>query len=690
MEGWAQEGAPAELQALEALGGRLGLEAAYYDGRGRLQRASVESVMSVIGALGVELRTPADAEEATRRIDAERSRSLCDPALVAWMTGERDVTLGPAASDAERLKLVISSEDGREEAWSVQTDSMRRAAHGRLLLRLPEDLPAGFHQLRISDGAREQTASLLVAPDTCYAPAWDARPAVGGFLPLYAVRSDRDLGVGDLSELGDLAAWIGGCGGTLLGTLPLLSTFLDDPFEPSPYSPISRSVFGELFVDLEAAAERLAVGRVGGGELAKLLSSEAFLRDASKARDGNLVDYRASWNVVRRGLEAATRDAFGDERIWEEIERFGRERRLIGDYTRFRAELAQRRDGGDAEADRRLYLTAQWLVSDQLRGMVARGRENGCGLYLDLPVGVNGAGFDAWRRPELYAKNMSMGAPPDPLFIHGQEWGFPPVIPCASRAEGHASFRESVEAHLSVAPLLRIDHAAGLHRCYWVPREAPASDGVYVHYPAEEYYAALSILSNRYEGPIIGENLGTIPDYVNEGLRRRGVLTMSIGQFELGEREDRPLPAVEGASLAALNTHDMPTFAAHWHGTDIDLHERLDMLGADDPSDLRWGRGEMRARVLRGLQDAGLLAGGEEDPRAVLAALLRHAAMQRPAVLLVNLEDLWLERQPQNVPGIVEGYPAWRRRAVRMLEEITSDAASCDLLRVLASGGERA
>src|SRR5690606_3084258 len=132
------------------------------------------------------------------------------------------------------------------------------------------------------------------------------------------------------------------------------------------------------------------------------------------------------------------------------------------------------------ESERRLFLYAQWQLARQLDHLAQIGRRGGCPLYLDLPIGVHDDGFDVWERQALFTSEAALGAPPDAFFDEGQGWGVPPIIPWASRDEGHAYFLACIESHASRAGALRIDHAAGLHRCYWVPRGLSPRDGVYV------------------------------------------------------------------------------------------------------------------------------------------------------------------------------------------------------------------
>lgn len=686
----------AEVTALHRLARECGVQHVYTDALGRRRIASVESLLAVLGCMGVPLERIADAPEQHRRLAAERARRLCEPVLVMWLGLEPPLAAIPGAGEA--TEFVLEEENGPPRAWSSAN------GHGRL----PRDLEMGVHTLTLRRGGREERATVLVAPPRCRAvadamarprrsPGTPWRPVVGAFLPLYAAHSQASAGIGDLADLEALSEWAGRHGCRLFGTLPLLACFLDGPFEPSPYAPISRLVFGEVFLD---------VGREEAGASAKvqrLLDSPQGREEMRRVRSGDSVDYAGVWAFKRRVLAEAARGAFAREGLRREIEDFGRAAPIAARYARFRgamARLGARRGGGvwrawpeparagalrdeDVDEDeRRLFLYAQWRVQQRLEKLVAAGRRAGCSLYMDLPIGVHADGFDVWEHQRLFARGVQVGAPPDPFFAAGQAWGFPPLIPQVSRAGGHAYFRECLAAHVRYAGALRIDHAPGLHRCFWVPEGMPAAEGVYVRQPAEELYAALCIASHRGAAAIVGENLGTVPREVNRSLRRRGVLLMRIAQFELGGRED-PLPRAGRGELGALNTHDMATFAAFWSGADVDLHVRLGLLDPEQAQSERARRNDRRRTVSRAL---GLTRAESDDPAHVARALLAHLAGSRADVLLVSLEDLWGEMRPHNVPGVPYAF-SWRRRSARSVEAITADALLGRVIRSLASAG---
>lgn len=668
---------------LEALAQRCGVQRRYTDGGGTRRVAPDAAVLAVLQALGVPIERAQDAPGEIERLNRADASRLCEPVAVLW-TGRRAVVRlggGVQQPKAVRLRLDRDPQDAADagedpgEASEVVPRTFIRFGKEAVGAALPSCPPPGVYRLTVDAANRSDQGIVLVAPPRCYEPPREPGqgPVLGAFLPLYAARSDDDLGVGHLGDLTRLGEWAANTGCGLLGTLPIMTTFLDEPFEPSPYVPVSRCVFGELFIDMHDAAKRF-----GLEGLSAVLHGPDFRSGAASLRSNRLVDYRASWALVRRCLDAAAADVESSPSMSEKLRAFIKADPLLADYARFRADRAPA--GRTPEQESRLFQTAQWLLDHQLTRASA---SMGAGLYLDLPIGAHPDGFDAWREPGLHAPGASLGAPPDGMFRHGQSWGFPPVIPEASRRIGHRAFAEAIGRHLRHAAALRIDHAAGIYRCFWTPEGFDPTDGVYVKQPAEEYLAIISLLSHRHRATIVAENLGTVPVSITRGLERRGLANMEIIQFGLGD-PDNPLPTPAPRTLVSLNTHDMPTFAAHWSGDDIALHTRLGVVHDDESGSQTAARASMRERVAKALHAEGLVTAQNPAAEQVIEPLLTLAAGSDAAILLVNLEDLWGETQPQNVPGVSEGIDNWRRKSAKTMDEITQDPRAGALLRRLA------
>jgi 4-alpha-glucanotransferase len=487
-------------------------------------------------------------------------------------------------------------------------------------------------------------------------------------------------GVASYEDLRELTDWVGENGGALAGTLPLLASFLDTPFEPSPYSPLSRLFWNELFVDLGVAAKN-----AGCADASALLHAEAFVSEATRLNAADLVDYRSA-AALKRGVLQRLADCYfaHNRQNSAEFRAFLRGQPRVEDYAAFRA-VCERQGKGWWEWPERLragnvrpddfdlesyhyHLFAQFEAARQLEALSTTARAR---IYLDLPLGVNSNGYDVWRERELFATGVAAGAPPDAFFTQGQNWGFPPMIPDALRADGFRYLREALQAHLRYAGALRLDHVMSLYRLYWVPNGYPATEGVYVHYPAEELHAVLTLESSRHAATVIGEDLGVVPPEVRQRMKKHNLLRMYVVQFEARQDAATPLPAPPAHAVASLNTHDMPPFAAYHAGLDADLRAELGLLNPEETAQAHERRAELMRKIEQQLANAGLLQLPAHADQ-VRDALLAFLAVSDAELVLVNLEDLWEEIKPQNVPGTSEERPNWQRRAQLSLEEIVN------------------
>jgi 4-alpha-glucanotransferase len=678
-----------EREELLELARLHGIQTSYQDALGRHVEAKPESLLGVLQALQSPVDSAADVNDALRERREELGKRLVEPVVVAWDGHAPAIELRPgAARGAVSFHLDLEGGERRAQVADLGSLPETRPAgspHPGRLLTLSEPLPFGYHRLTVELDGRTAAALVISAPTRCYrGEEGGARRLWGTFLPLYALRTSRSWGAGDFSDLETLAEWTASLGGGVVGTLPLLATFLDEPFEPSPYAPASRRFWNELYIDprrLPEMADCPAARR--------LIESPEFLREVEALRASPRVDYARLMTLKRRVLEELAQRFFarpGDRQ--GELDRFLQSKPGLDNYAAFRAvgdrrgEPWQRwperlREGTLApadydEEDRRYYLWTQWAAEQQVSALAKEARRRGPGLYLDLPLGVHGSSYDVWCERDLFAPEASAGAPPDAFFTKGQNWGFPPLRPDRSRERGYDYLIACLRHHLEHAGILRLDHIMQLNRLFWIPRGMEAADGVYVSYPMEELYAVLSVESHRHRAMIVGENLGTVPPEVYEAMDRHDVLGMYVVQYELqpGSSGLREPPA---NCVASLNTHDMPTFQGFWQAKDVDDLESLGFFTAEQAKQERERRGAIR----RGMEAAlppDEQGRGSVTQAAILRDRLDHLAASPAAMVLVNLEDLWQETEPQNVPGTSTERPNWQRKARFSFEELSTRA----------------
>lgn len=684
-----------DARTLRRLARLYGVQSSYTDIGGTRREADRDALRAVLRANGADLDEGAPAAVRARTLELHR-REL-PPVVVAWTDGPLTLTLRRAPDADPPVCLRIEPDAGEPDArrpdagepltLDVPPERMlasrveTRAGEPRLVQRmaLPHALAPGYYRLRLEPGSG--SARLIVAPARVFQGTDALREgrAWGVFLPVHAIRRHEDDGAGDLDALSELFDWVADHGGHAVGVLPLLALFLDEPFEPSPYSPASRLIFSELWLGggdtvpggpapADGASEDAASPQGGGSD--------------PGAADAPLVDYRAVAQRRHRRLSAEAERAFRDGEP-AELAAFRRRRPDIDAYARFIATVVERgevwhvwpqrlkdgelREGDWDQAAYRYQLYAHWRLDQRLEALARRTRERGAGLYLDLPLGAHPDGFDAWRHRGTFASGVSVGAPPDPFFTGGQDWGFPPLRPDAMLATGMEYTIATVRAQLRYAGVLRLDHIMALHRQFWVPHGMVATRGVYVRYPARAFYAVLAIESHAARAAVVGEDLGTVPAAVRSAMTRHGVRGMHVGQFDADAGRHPVTGRPADGSVASLNTHDMPTFAAFWTGRDLRQREEQGLLEPDEVA----SETESRRRLRQAL--AAALGVEPSDRAAALEAWLETLARSDAALVLVNLEDLWGETEPQNVPGTWRELPNWRRRARRTLEQIRTD-----------------
>ncbi len=677
---------------LVALAKAVGVQPAYVDMAGGRCEASVETLLAVLRVMGMELAGEGDVGEALRGWRAARAGRWLEPVQVHWL-GERwrvGVRL-PAGLGCGLMRVRWELEG--EGVWEVDVQYGEELGNGvvggfEVLLPRPGELFPGYWRVSCEVGARVVSGLVIVAPARAYRSRGRVREW-GLFSPLYALHSDRSQGIGDYGDLGQFMEWVGRVGGSFVGTLPLLPAFLDDPCEPSPYSPVTRLGWNEVFLSLELVPEVMACPSAR-----RLMGGGGYAGEVGRLRSLGEVDYAGVMRFKRSVLEAASRWFFrgGGERraLYEE---FLRERPEVVEYARFRAVQEKRgvgwsswparmrggelRVGDGALGVEKYHAFVQWLAAEQVGEVVRRSRLSGVKLYLDMPLGTHRDGFDAWRQQGLFALGASGGCPPDPVFTQGQDWGFAPIDPVRSREEGHAYIRSYLGHHLRRAGMLRFDHVMGLHRLYWVPRGLSAAEGAYVTYPAEELYAILVLESHRHGAVVVGEDLGTISPEVKRMMRRRGILGMYVAQYEFRGPPKRPLRRVPEGVVAGLNTHDMPPFEAWCRGLDLEDRLGLGLLGEGDVRRERRLRGRIKSSLRRLLR--GSLGGGD----GLMERLLGYLAGGSAGYLLLNVEDLWREVLSQNVPGTSVERVNWRRRLKKSMEELEADGELGGLLRAV-------
>ncbi len=588
----------------------------------------------------------------TTYVDVHRERHDADPEVLAVAV---EALTADAAADADAVvdPVVVVRDGPPDAAVSTLATARHRVTDAELVLAdgtvvtpvvasdghtvtVEGPLPIGCHELRMETAAGAGATTLVRPPGSMLTRGrWHG--GSGLFVPTYALWDD-DTSLPSFSLLGRLAGVLGELGTEVLTTLPLYAAFLDEPFEPSPYSPASRLHWNEVFVDDDA------------------------LPPAPVPPLGRHLDWAAVGRRRRQQMVAAS--AALDAATAAELDRFLAGRPDVAAFARFLTDRPGAPAGDDpVELVRRSHELAQFLADRQLADLAAAERHDGAaGLAIDLPIGCHADGYERWAHPELFADGFAIGAPPDLFFTAGQNWGLPPQLPHAGRRSGHRLWRDLLTRAGEHAALLRIDHVMAVHRLWWVPEGFGADRGVYVSYPDQELLAVIAATAAACGTVVVGEDLGTVPEEVRELLAAWEMLGMHEEQFHMTPSmlPERAVAEIGARTVAGIRTHDMQPFAA------FVAHQ-----------------GEALAEYRRRLVPVlGREVGGTYGE--ILDAVLERLAGSASALVTVDLDDLVGETEHHNVPGKV--LPTnWCRRLDRSLTDTLADPDVRRRLTILGS-----
>ncbi len=671
--------------SLVELARRYGVATEYQDWTGKDAGVAESTLIAVLDALGVSAATDDERAAALAAHDRDHwARSL--PPTIVGRAGTAS-SFWVHVTHGDPVRLWIRLEDGTVRTGLRQLENNRAPYDldgrwvGEATFELPGDLPLGYHELHLQVGSFDTSTLVIVSPASLELPArLGSNRAWGLATQLYSVRSQRSWGIGDLTDLADLAVWSAsrhGAGFVLVN--PLHAAAPTAPMEPSPYLPTSRRFVNPLYLRVEAIPEFAYVrhrGRI----------RKARTEVQARADRAELIDRDAVWKVKRAALEtvylversagrelayAAYRDREGRSldhfAIWCALaEEYG------SDWHRWPEELQHPSNAAIAEfaADHAdtvdFHRWLQWQLDDQLTAAQATAVQAGMnlGVMHDLAVGVDPNGADAWALQDVLALGVTAGAPPDEFNQLGQDWSQPPWRPDQLVNQAYGPFRALVNAVLRHAGGVRIDHIIGLFRLWWIPKGSPPTEGTYVRYNHEAMIGIVALEAHRAGAVVVGEDLGTVQPWVRDYLRERGLFGTSILWFELDrDRDGGPLAADRWREycLSSVTTHDLPPTAGYLAGEHVRLREQLGLLTRPAAEELASDRSQQGA-WLDELRKVGLLGKDESDPAVdqVVMALYRYLGRTPSKLLALSLADAVGDLRTQNQPGTTDEYPNWR------------------------------
>ncbi len=729
-----------EYQTLLAeLSDRVGIIPEYYDIFGKKHVISEQSRLAILSAMGLQAGTPDDIRRELLKLEQRSWLRVVDPVFVISENAQPfrlpiHIPMPAGKENGLDIRITVEDERGRKETVTYtgagrQVDD-QRIVEDRRYVRILVSLPAmslGYYAIEaacshpepvFSESASALTGSsrLIITPDSCHMPEKLQNGKTWGIaVNLYSLRSERNWGVGDLGDLQNLIGWASRLNAGLIGINPLHDIPNTAPYGISPYSPITRLYRNFIYIDMDRV-----------DELSSLSIPREIHAKIQALRNGGRVDYEGVAAIKRELLERAFHQFYehhyrnGSDRGTAFREYLRREGEPLDQYALFVA-LSEhlRKNGGAAswpkwpaeyrsphleavrffrrnnEEQVLFFAYLQWLIDTQMAEVSRAAREAGLavGLYGDLAIGAHDGGSDAWMYQDVIAEEVTVGAPPDDFNHNGQDWGFPPMIPDKLRESGYELFIQTIRQNMRHLGAIRIDHAAGIFRLFWIPKSMKPADGVYVRCHSEDLLRIIALESVRNRTLVVGEDLGTITDEMRDGLHRFGILSYRLFYFERNHPDPSFLPPdrYPTMALSAVTTHDLPTLYGFWSGRDLEVKGQLGISDASQLARQKSDRERDRTLMLHALEAQGMMqACPSHDASCVPAmthdlccAIYRYLSVSPSKLVLVSLDDVIGTMDQQNLPGTVSEYPNWMQKTPLPLEQIVADRRWRDLAGVL-------
>jgi len=538
------------------------------------------------------------------------------------------------------------------------------------------------------------------------------KKVAGVLVPLFALRGEEDLGIGDIGALREFIDWAAGIGFELVQLLPINETGIDN----SPYNAISAMAIEPTTLQLAPDSPEDLTREDFNSVVADV--------DLGRLRRGG-VKYRHVKKLKRHLLEKAFANFSGHagkERQLE-FEKFCKEEAAwLNDYAFFRVLMEENEESAtwtrwsaehqsikkarawlhDLPQDRQaalgnrknFFCYVQWIGHKQWRQIKLYAEECGVALMGDIPFGVSYYSADVFARTEEFALDWSGGAPPEPYFKDdeftqkwGQNWGIPLYRWEGMRANNFEWWRERVRAVRCIFHLFRIDHVLGFYRVYafpWRPRKnkqflpldrqemLARTGGRAPHFAPRDDETSENCDANKREGEeylrvavaeagatrVIGEDLGAVPEYVRPSLRSLGIAGFKIPQWEVYHEQVTPGDKYERLSVATYTTHDHKPLRALWE----EAFERPTATSEQSRFELA------KIALFAGFDPKIDKIDFEKDfYPAIMEALFKSEAW----IAIVMITDLLARRYRFNVPGTAANLN-WTRRMQRSVAQLRS------------------
>ena len=677
---------------LRRLAELMGVRSKFVGSDGVEHQIADSVLVKVLQSLCVEAQNDKQIEEATQKILNERHTRLVAPTVLHTVGKESEVSVNTGILEYPTATLIL--EDGSEYEGDLQISPSKNdvaiPVDGKFvatsLLKIPADVPMGYHTLRVSVADRVEESTLISAPesiDTIEKLEKDGKQIWGWMAQLYSIRSSKSWGVGDYADLADLlvkAKEKSGADFVLVN--PLHAGEPVAPLTPSPYLPVARSMVNVTYIRPESIPEYNLLSEQDRKSVDDLHNQVEPLNN-----DVQIIDRDAMWRVKMHALWIIFKSGMSDKRA-QKFEAFKKD---MGDtlesyatwclcYDKWGApngddcwEKHLTKDSDEISALAKqfpdtleFYRWLEWVAFGQLHDAQMAAKKAGMriGIMSDMAVGVHPAGSEVWWNPERFANGACVGAPPDYFNQQGQNWSQPPLNPFELERTGFKTYRDMVHGMFASAGSVRIDHILGLFRLWWIPEGSTPGDGAYVYYDANVMLGILAIEATRANGVVVGEDLGVVPAETLEVLAKNKVLGCTVEWFEQRDGAFREPKKWREMTLASVNTHDLPPAAGYLNYEHVNIRERLNLLSGS-VEEFRADAVKEHNAMLKMLVSGGFLSESaledeSQHEQEIVEALYKALKAAPSKLLAASIVDATGERRAQNQPGTNDEYPNWR------------------------------
>ena len=707
-----------------------GVAPGYDNYRGEAVSVSLENRKSLLRTMDVDISSAEAISKAAYELDVAPWNKWFPPLIITENSEQSVFYINLTPADLpEKFTWVLKDTRGKEvQSGSFTPENCREIGNyhydeirfTRREVEL-EPMAVGYYQLEVKTSGATASTTLASVPVTSYQPEWtDSGEKLWGFIvQLYTLRSERNWGVGDFSDLSLLIDKAAAAGADVIGLNPLHALLPDVDRYCSPYSPSDRRFVNPLYIDIELEADFL-----GSPELVARYRSPQVQDEIAQLRSAALVNYvevkalkypcfdamyqRFCETELAHHSERARRfENYLNERgaslnqyaLYELVKNSASDDRYLADVTdevlfagrgaAFDQAVADNREGV------RFYAYLQWLADEQLEKCQHKAESLGMkvGLIRDLAVGADGDGSEVSLNQQLFCRGASVGAPPDPLAEQGQNWGLPPMDPAELRRSGFKHFIELLRANMGLCGALRIDHAMSLMRLWWCPPGKTADYGAYVYYPFEELLGLLKLESHLNRCVVVGEDLGVVPGEFRDALGKAKVFTNKVFYFEKNANKFKAPQEYDAHALAMVNNHDVPTLASWWDSIDLEFRGKFNLLEEGvSYEQICAQRVIEKQEAVNLLEEQGLMPDSWRDKgldapadRDIVFAILKLTSRVNSRIYVLQLEDLLLIKEPVNIPGTFEEYENWKRKQTTTVDAIFNDSDIAALLAEINS-----